>query len=192
MYVVDNGPPTWPVIPRFPHRGLRCGPASRWNLTLGRLPTKDLLPLATMQAKVRAGCVRKATGVVPPSDAFWGPQGGPRFGAARLFSVRRRGQKTAPFLLSFCTPQGDRRVAVVSLPGESGAIWTPCLTIESGRDQRQVLVRAASGSATSNWSTSPSRPRPTGNPRAVAPGILPSRHNLRRRVLTAASPHRCC
>ena len=94
----------------------------RWNLTLGRLPAKDLLPLATMQAKVRAGCVKKATGVVPPSDAFWGPQGGPRFGAARLFSVRRRGAKNGPFLLSFYTPQGDRRVAVVSLPGESSAI----------------------------------------------------------------------
>ena len=25
----------------------------RWNLTLGRLPTKDILPAATMQAKVR-------------------------------------------------------------------------------------------------------------------------------------------
>ena len=42
----------------------------RWNLTLGRLPAKDLLPLATMQAKVRAGCAKKATGVVPPPDAF--------------------------------------------------------------------------------------------------------------------------
>ena len=45
----------------------------RWNLTLGRLPVKDLLPLATMQAKVRSRCVKKATGVVPPPDAFWGP-----------------------------------------------------------------------------------------------------------------------
>ena len=59
----------------------------RWNLTLGRLPAKDLPP-ATMQAKVRTGCAKKATRVVPPLDAFWGPQGGPRFGAARLFSVR--------------------------------------------------------------------------------------------------------
>ena len=108
----------------------------RWNLTLGRLPTKDLLPLATMQAKVRSGCAKKVPGVVPPPDAFRGPWGGPRFGAARLFSVIRGWAKTAPFLLPFCTFQDDRRVAVVSLPGESSATRTPGLAIESGRDQR--------------------------------------------------------
>lgn len=45
----------------------------RWNLTLGRLPAKDLLPSATMQAKVRAGCAKKSDGAVPPPGAFWGP-----------------------------------------------------------------------------------------------------------------------
>lgn len=60
----------------------------RWNLTLGRLPAKDLLPSATMQTKARPESRRKVVAVVPPCVAFWGPQGGPRFGAVRSFSVR--------------------------------------------------------------------------------------------------------
>ena len=60
----------------------------RWNLTLGRLPAKDLLPSATMQTKARPESRRKVAAVVPPSVAFWGPQGGPRLGAVRSFSVR--------------------------------------------------------------------------------------------------------
>ena len=60
----------------------------RWNLTLGRLPAKNLLPSATMQTKARPESRRKVAAVVPPSVAFWGPQGGPRLGAVRSFSVR--------------------------------------------------------------------------------------------------------
>ena len=45
----------------------------RWNLALGRLPTKELVPPVTMQAKVRPGVRQKATMAVPLPGAFWGP-----------------------------------------------------------------------------------------------------------------------
>ena len=48
----------------------------RWNLTLGRLPAKDILPAATMQAKACAVEPENENGV-PPVVQFWGPQGGP-------------------------------------------------------------------------------------------------------------------
>ena len=76
----------------------------RWNLTLGRLPAKDLLPSATMQTKARPESRRKVATVVPPSVAFWGPQDGPRLGAVRSFSVRNGGAKTEPFFGQFFVP----------------------------------------------------------------------------------------
>ena len=65
-------------------RPARSAAAMKWMQRfrqLGRLPAKDLLPSATMQTKARPESRRKVATVVPPSVAFWGPQGGPRLGA---------------------------------------------------------------------------------------------------------------
>ena len=53
----------------------------RWNLTLGRLLAKDILPTATLQAKARCGSARQYTLRSPLLVPFWGPQGGPRLGS---------------------------------------------------------------------------------------------------------------
>ena len=53
----------------------------RWNLTLGRLPSKDILPAATMRAKARSERYGKRQCPPPPCVAFWGPQSGPRWGS---------------------------------------------------------------------------------------------------------------
>ena len=77
----------------------------RWNLTLGRLPAKNLLPSATMQTKARPESRRKVAAVVPPSVAFWGPQGSPRLGAVRSFSVRQWGCKNGTIFLVIFRPR---------------------------------------------------------------------------------------
>ena len=94
--MVERGATSWRPARSAMAKKLMQRFRRRWNLTLGRLPAKDLLPPATMQTKARPRGRRKAMEAVPPPVAFWGPQGGPRFGAARLFSVRRRGGKNGP------------------------------------------------------------------------------------------------
>ena len=53
----------------------------RWSLTLGRLPTKDILPAATMHAKARCESHSRNRRRLHPIVSFWGPQNGPRLGA---------------------------------------------------------------------------------------------------------------
>ena len=59
----------------------------RWNLTLGRLPAKDLLPPATMQAKVRPGVRQKSDAGGSASRCILGSVGRPPFwGRETVFS----------------------------------------------------------------------------------------------------------
>ena len=44
-----------------------------WNLLLGSLPAKDVLPTATMQAKARSEFSPQKIAVAPPLSQFWGP-----------------------------------------------------------------------------------------------------------------------
>ena len=54
----------------------------RWNLSLGRLPTRDIMPADTMQAKARHGITKKTKHWFPPAfrngvrreAPFWGPR----------------------------------------------------------------------------------------------------------------------
>ena len=71
----------------------------RWNLTLGRLPAKDLLPLATMQAKVRAGCAKKTRGWFRPRVRFGVRGADPILGPRDCFQLER-GNKKRPLFCS--------------------------------------------------------------------------------------------
>ena len=72
----------------------------RWNLALGRLPAKDLLPADVMQQKVTRGCGKKKSWChahgrfgVHLADLIWGPQA--------CFALGRGSKKRNPFLHTF-------------------------------------------------------------------------------------------
>ena len=78
----------------------------RWNLTLGRLPTQDILPVETMQAKVRS---QKKRNMVLFHVPVWGPPSGPVFGVVYRKTEHERGPKTAPILSRFLLQFSRRR-----------------------------------------------------------------------------------
>ena len=57
----------------------------RWNLTLGRLPAKDVLPAATMQTKARSRGHRKSRQWFPPSVDFGGRLADRKMGPRSFF-----------------------------------------------------------------------------------------------------------
>ena len=111
----------------------------RWNLCLRKGPAKDVLLAETMQMAAPVWSAKNTKGV-PCLIAFWGPPGGPHFGAVLPFSVEIGNQKKRkPSSLRFF-PRGKSRVAVVPFPAEKSTTWPPNFAAEVGRDQREVLV----------------------------------------------------
>ena len=77
----------------------------RWNLCLSRLPAKDLLPKATMQAKVRAATCFLFDKVVHRWDHFGVHSADPKMGPCVCFGDKRRLKKRNPFWTIFWHPR---------------------------------------------------------------------------------------